>query len=77
MDLTSNFTDNPTLRYFRSGVNKDRYWNSSHTNIQFEDTIDCLSSLFPNCNYLFIYDQSSGHIKAREDGLIVGNTNVT
>ena len=39
--------------------------------------IDFLSSLLPKFDYFFLYDQSSGHTKVREYGLLVGNMNVT
>ena len=45
--------------------------------IQLEDVINCLFILFPNFDYLFLYDQLSGHTKVREDGLVVDNINVT
>ena len=37
---------------------------------------DCLSVIFPNFDFMFMYDQSSGHCKKREDGLVVNNMNV-
>lgn len=33
--------------------------------------------MFPNFDYLFLYNQSSEHTKVREDGLVVGTMNVT
>jgi hypothetical protein len=37
--------------------------------IQFEDCMDCLTTLYPEFDYLFLFDHSCGHDKQREDGL--------
>ena len=69
--------DDPALRYFEAGVNKDGYWTNSHVKIQIEDLTDCLRVLFPTFDFTFLFDQSSGHCKVRVDGLIVSNMNVS
>ena len=69
-------TDDPALRFFDAGVNKDGYWTNSHLKIQLEDLYDCLSVIFPNFDFLIMLDQSSGHCKVREDGLVVSKLNV-
>ena len=76
-DLKTDLTDNQTLRYFRVDVNKDGYWKNSHTRIQLEGVINHLSILYPNFDYFLLYDQSSGHTKVMENGLLVGNMNMT
>ena len=65
----------PLLRYFKCGMNKDGYWNSSHTKIQLEDVQDVLAVIFPEFNFMYFFDQSPGHMKHREDGLLVLNMN--
>jgi len=55
-------------------MNKDGYWNSSHTKIQLEDVQDVLAVIFPEFNFMYFFDQSPGHMKHREDGLSVSNT---
>jgi hypothetical protein len=42
--------------------------------LQLEDCMDCLKVLFPQCQYLFLFDHSCGHDRQREDGLNVENT---
>ncbi len=37
--------------------------------IQFEDCVDCLIVLYPQYNYVFLFDHSCGHDKQWEDGL--------
>jgi len=65
----------PLLRYFKCGMNKDGYWNSSNTKIQFEDAQDVLAVLFPKYGFTHLLDQSSGDMKHRENGLLVSNMN--
>ena len=40
-------TDDPTLRFFEAGVNKEGYWTNSHVKIQLKDVMDCLSVVLP------------------------------
>lgn len=65
------------MRYFRSGSNHDGYWNDSHAKIELEGVIDILSHIFPNFDFLFLFDQSSGHTKMRSDGLSISNMNIS
>ena len=76
-DAKSDITDDPLLRYFRAGVNREGYWNCSHMKIQLEDAIDCLETVFPQFDFVFLFDQSSGHTKMQNDGLVVSNMNVS
>jgi len=69
--------DDPCLRFFRSGLNHDGYWNGSHAKIQLEDVTDCLSYIFPMFDFVYLFDQSSGHTKMRPDGLNVANMNIS
>jgi hypothetical protein len=48
---------------FRSGVQHEGYWNSSHAKLQLEDAVDAISTIFPQVDYAFLFDQSSGHTK--------------
>jgi hypothetical protein len=43
--------------------------------LQLEDVIDCLVVVFPQFDIIFLFDQSAGHTKRREDGLSVTNMN--
>ncbi len=44
--------------------------------LQLEDVVDCLRVAFPDFDFLFLFDQSSGHTKKRDDGLSTQNMNV-
>jgi hypothetical protein len=67
--------DDPLLRWFRFGANHDGYWLNSHMKLQLEDVIDCLAVVYPQFDFIFLFDQSAGHTKRREDGLAVANIN--
>jgi hypothetical protein len=41
--------------------------------LQLEDCVGVIMHLYPEYDYLFLYDHSSGHDKQREDGLNVKN----
>ena len=74
--LKADLNDDPTLRYFHAGINKDRYWNSSHAKVQLEAFTDCITILYPHFDITYLYDQSSGHTKLRPDGLSANNMNI-
>jgi len=40
-----------------------------------EDVQDVLAVVFPDFDFIYLCDQSSGHMKHREDGLLVLNMN--
>ena len=61
--------DNPFVRYLDYGSGKDRYWTYRHMVVQIEDCSDCLRHLFPQFDYGFELDHSSGHNAERPDGL--------
>ena len=69
-------TSDPCLQFFHSGANFEGYWNSSHTKLQLEDTMNVLTEVYPDHDFLFLFDQSSGHTKMREDGLDINKMNV-
>ena len=60
--------DDRLTRYFKCGMNKDGYWNSSHTNLQLEDAIVLMLYFH---SFVFLFNQSSGNMKVRYDGLLV------
>jgi hypothetical protein len=70
--LTNN---SPFLRFFDVGVDREGYWDYNHMALQTEDLLDCLLVLFPNHDFVFLFDQSSGHCKRAADGLQAGAMN--
>jgi hypothetical protein len=67
----------PCLAFFRTGVQHEGYWNSSHAKLQLEDVVDALTTIFPQFDLVFLFDQSSGHTKMRIDSLHMRNMNVS
>jgi len=64
-------TSDPFVRYFEYGADLEGYWNYQHMVLQLEDCCDVVTSLYPQYDFLFLVDHSSGHDKQREDGLNV------
>jgi hypothetical protein len=67
--------DSPFLMMFRHGASHERYWNGNKMKIQFEDAVDMAKAMFPGHDFLFLFDQSSGHTKKKGDGLDVSVMN--
>ena len=44
--------------------------------LQLEDVFDVLVEVFPEFDFLFLFDQSSGHTKMRVDGLNTKNARI-
>ena len=61
----------PFVRTFEYGADSEGYWNYNHMVIQLEDCVDVLKHLYPQYDFLFLFDHSSGHDKQRDDGLNV------
>ena len=61
--------ESPFVRYLNYGAGKEGYWTYRHMVIQIEDCVDCLSYLYPQFEYEFELDHSSGHNMERPDGL--------
>lgn len=64
------------VRFFDIGMNEEGYWNFNHMALQVEDVFDVLSVKFPEYDFLFLMDQSSGHGRMREDALNVNQMSV-
>ena len=61
----------PLLVKLKHGSTREGWWNYSHQIVQMEDVCDVLFYLYPDCDICFEVDNSSGHGKAKEDGLNV------
>jgi hypothetical protein len=62
-------TSSPFVRFFEYGADQDGYWNYQHMVLQLEDCDDVITNLYPQYDFVFLFDHSSGHDKQREDGL--------
>ncbi|KAG7357055.1 hypothetical protein IV203_001743 [Nitzschia inconspicua] len=70
-------TASPFVRKLLIGINKEGYWNSNHMAVQFEDVVDCLKVLYPNHEFVFLFDHSQGHSRKRKGALDVNSMNVS
>ena len=52
------------------GINADGYWNNKYMSLQMEDAADVLSVVYPECDIVFLMDQSSGHGKAAKGSIV-------
>jgi hypothetical protein len=78
-DIKKEFTveDNPFVRSFLYGANKEGYWTYDHLITQLEDCMDILHTLYDSTKYefQFLVDHSCGHDRQRPDGLNVKEMN--
>ena len=56
-------TSSPFVIEFSDGANEQGYWNYERMVTQLEDCIDCLTVLYPEYDFLFLFDRSCGHDK--------------
>ncbi len=63
-------TESPFVKYLYIGANNEGYWNSYHMSLQFKDVVDCLQVLYPEDNFIFLFDYSQeGHTRKRSGAL--------
>ncbi len=46
------------IKKLEYGASNEGYWCYDHMVLHFEDVIDCLITLYPQYNYLFLFDHS-------------------
>jgi hypothetical protein len=61
--------ESPFVVSFELGANNEGYWTYNHMSIQFEDCVDCLRVLYPQFEFVFLFDHSQGHAKKLANGL--------
>jgi hypothetical protein len=62
-------TESPFVKYLYIGANNEGFWNSYHMALQFEDVVDCLIVLYPEFEFIFLFDHSQGHARKRNGAL--------
>jgi hypothetical protein len=62
-------SESPFVRYLEIGVNNKGWWDYNQMVLQLEDCVDCLKTLYPAIDFVFLFDHSSGHAKKRIGGL--------
>jgi hypothetical protein len=61
--------DLPFVKYLYIGANNKGFWKSYYMSLQFEDILDCVQVLYPQCEFLFFFDRSQEHARKREGTL--------
>ncbi|KAI2502685.1 hypothetical protein MHU86_11742 [Fragilaria crotonensis] len=64
-------TTTPFVREFEYRANSEGYWTYQHMVLQLEDCVNVLKVLYPQYEFLFLFDHSCGHDRQKEDGLNV------
>ncbi len=64
-----NLEKSPFVGSFELGTNNEGYWTFNHMRIQFEDCVDCVMVLYPQFDFMFLFDHSQGHAKKLMGGL--------
>ncbi len=67
--------ESPFVKYFELRANNEGYWGYHHMVLQLEDCTDCLKVAYPDFDFVFLFDHSSGHSKKRHGGLDAANMN--
>ena len=65
----SDLKESPLVKYLYIGASNERYWNSFHMSVQFEDVVDCLQILYPEFEFVSLFDHSQGHARKRNGAL--------
>jgi hypothetical protein len=63
----------PFIVEFDYGVANEGYWCYERMVLQMEDCADVLHTLYPQFDFLFLFDHSCGHDKQQPDGLNAEN----
>jgi len=58
---------------FDYGASNKGYWNYDRMVLQLKDCVDVLKCLYPQYDFLFLFDHSCGHDKHQPNGLNAEN----
>ena len=62
--------ESPFVVSFESGANNEVYWTYNHMSlVQFEDCVNCLKVIYPQFDFVLMFDHSQGHAKKLTGGL--------
>ena len=66
--------ESPFVKYPFIGIKNEGYWNSYLMGLHFEDIlVECLQVLYPEYDFVFLFDHSQGHARKRNGALSVVN----
>ena len=64
-----NLQESPFVVSVELGANNEGYWTYNHMSIQFEDCVDCIKVIYPQFDFVFMFDHLQGHAKKLINGL--------
>ena len=67
--LKRDLNGSPFIIEFEYGAGNEGYWNYEQMVLQLENCVDVVKALYPQYDYLFLFDHSCGHDKQQPDGL--------
>jgi hypothetical protein len=65
-------THSPFSRKLEYGANGEGYWTYECMVLQMEDVVDCLKVIYPDYDFVMLFDHSNGHDRMQPDGLNSG-----
>ena len=71
--LKKTLTLSPFVLEFEYGISGESYWSYQHMVLQVEYCVDVLNTIYPQHDFLCLFDHFCGHDKQREDGLNAEN----
>ena len=66
----------PFTRELEYGVNHDGYWRYEDMVLQMEDCRDILVHMFPDYDFIFLFDHSNGHDRLQPNGLSINRISI-
>ena len=63
-------TSSPFTRYMEYGSNKEGYWNYDHMIVQMDDCVQVLKHLYPQFEYVFLFDHSNSTVESNRKCVI-------
>jgi hypothetical protein len=60
-ELKQPLISNPFVLEFEYGASAEGYWTYASMVLQLEDSLDVVKTLYPQYDFLFLFDHSCGH----------------
>jgi hypothetical protein len=64
--------ESPFVVSFELGANNEGYWTYDHKSIQFEDCVHCIKVIYPQFDFVFLFDHLQGLIICRDIKKLTG-----
>ena len=74
-ELKQPLTSSPFVLEFEYGASAEGYWTYDSMVLQLEDCVDVVKTLYPQYDFLFLFDHSCGHDRMPDDALRVEGMN--